>query len=64
MIRLENITPKLPLRGTGKDGYYEVSVDKTNGKVTLAGGATSPLTGGLPATATEDVKMYKLQMLI
>ncbi|MKQ08455.1 flagellin FliC, partial [Salmonella enterica subsp. enterica] len=32
------------------------SVDKTNGKVTLAGGATSPLTGGLPATATEDVK--------
>nr|ABJ98803.1 phase I flagellin middle domain variant C47 [Salmonella enterica subsp. enterica serovar Typhimurium] len=42
--------------GTGKDGYYEVSVDKTNGEVTLAGGATSPLTGGLPATATEDVK--------
>ncbi|EKO9547126.1 FliC/FljB family flagellin [Salmonella enterica] len=42
--------------GTGKDGYYEVSVDKKNGKVTLAGGATSPLTGGLPATATEDVK--------
>nr|ABJ98797.1 phase I flagellin middle domain variant C120 [Salmonella enterica subsp. enterica serovar Typhimurium] len=42
--------------GTGKDGYYEVSVDKTNGEVTLAGGATSPLTGGLPATATE-VKM-------
>nr|ABJ98787.1 phase I flagellin middle domain variant C115 [Salmonella enterica subsp. enterica serovar Typhimurium] len=41
--------------GTGKDGYYEVSVDKTNGEVTLAGGATSPLTGGLPATATEDV---------
>nr|ABJ98812.1 phase I flagellin middle domain variant C170 [Salmonella enterica subsp. enterica serovar Typhimurium] len=39
--------------GTGKDGYYEVSVDKTNGEVTLAGGATSPLTGGLPATATE-----------
>nr|ABJ98784.1 phase I flagellin middle domain variant C55 [Salmonella enterica subsp. enterica serovar Typhimurium] len=36
--------------GTGKDGYYEVSVDKTNGEVTLAGGATSPLTGGLPAT--------------
>nr|ABJ98789.1 phase I flagellin middle domain variant C112 [Salmonella enterica subsp. enterica serovar Typhimurium] len=31
--------------GTGKDGYYEVSVDKTNGEVTLAGGATSPLTG-------------------
>nr|ABJ98788.1 phase I flagellin middle domain variant C70 [Salmonella enterica subsp. enterica serovar Typhimurium] len=26
--------------GTGKDGYYEVSVDKTNGEVTLAGGAT------------------------
>nr|ABJ98786.1 phase I flagellin middle domain variant C110 [Salmonella enterica subsp. enterica serovar Typhimurium] len=33
--------------GTGKDGYYEVSVDKTNGEVTLAGGATSPLTGDL-----------------
>nr|ABJ98801.1 phase I flagellin middle domain variant C21 [Salmonella enterica subsp. enterica serovar Typhimurium] len=31
--------------GTGKDGYYEVSVDKTNGEVTLAGGATSPVTG-------------------
>nr|ABJ98785.1 phase I flagellin middle domain variant C30 [Salmonella enterica subsp. enterica serovar Typhimurium] len=29
--------------GTGKDGYYEVSVDKTNGEVTLAGGATSPV---------------------
>nr|ABJ98796.1 phase I flagellin middle domain variant C62 [Salmonella enterica subsp. enterica serovar Typhimurium] len=43
--------------GTGKDGYYEVSVDKTNGEVTLAGGATSPLTGGLPATATSVVKM-------
>nr|ABJ98795.1 phase I flagellin middle domain variant C33 [Salmonella enterica subsp. enterica serovar Typhimurium] len=46
--------------GTGKDGYYEVSVDKTNGEVTLAGGATSPLTGGLPATATEDVSVVKM----
>nr|ABJ98804.1 phase I flagellin middle domain variant C116 [Salmonella enterica subsp. enterica serovar Typhimurium] len=42
--------------GTGKDGYYEVSVDKTNGEVTLAGGATSPLTGGLPATADNNGK--------
>nr|ABJ98792.1 phase I flagellin middle domain variant C182 [Salmonella enterica subsp. enterica serovar Typhimurium] len=35
--------------GTGKDGYYEVSVDKTNGEVTLAGGATSPLKAALTA---------------
>nr|ABJ98794.1 phase I flagellin middle domain variant C48 [Salmonella enterica subsp. enterica serovar Typhimurium] len=46
--------------GTGKDGYYEVSVDKTNGEVTLAGGATSPLTGGLPATATGTASVVKM----
>nr|ABJ98791.1 phase I flagellin middle domain variant C42 [Salmonella enterica subsp. enterica serovar Typhimurium] len=41
--------------GTGKDGYYEVSVDKTNGEVTLAGGATSPLTEAKAALTAAGV---------
>nr|ABJ98799.1 phase I flagellin middle domain variant C4 [Salmonella enterica subsp. enterica serovar Typhimurium] len=35
--------------GTGKDGYYEVSVDKTNGEVTLAGALTA---AGVTGTAS------------
>nr|ABJ98798.1 phase I flagellin middle domain variant C35 [Salmonella enterica subsp. enterica serovar Typhimurium] len=36
--------------GTGKDGYYEVSVDKTNGEVTLAGAALTA--AGVTGTAS------------
>ncbi|ECB3763606.1 flagellin FliC, partial [Salmonella enterica subsp. enterica serovar Virchow] len=40
---------------TAKDGVYEVTV-AADGKVTLTGTPTGPITAGFPSTATKDVK--------
>lgn len=37
---------------TGKNGIYEVTVDKTTGKVDLAGTTPAVISAGIPATAT------------